>query len=500
MYYHFKNLANIHRSRGITVPFSSMIFLFFFLPITLILYHSGGRHLRNGILLLASLVFYAWAGIMAFPLLLVIVAGNFLFGLMLERLQSGWKRKTVLALGIVANLAPLYYFKYTGFLLQIFNQVIPNLHIQLYIPKEHDIPLGISFIAFHAISYLVDVSTNRAPGQKNPFRLGLYITFFPKVLSGPIQQYAEAVPQLFLRKVTLADFSIGVERFIIGLGKKLLLANALAEIADPIFQAPSADLSVGIAWLGAVCYTLQIYFDFSGYTDMAVGLGYMFGFRLPENFNYPYLAQSVQEFWQRWHITLSQWFRTYLYIPLGGNRRGNVRTYFNLCTVFLLCGFWHGASWNFIVWGLLHGFFLMLERWRLAVLLARLPKIVRHLYLLLFILVSWVFFRATTLEGACSYLEAMLGYGTIPQANPWIYLKLDGQIALVAVLSSIFAFPFVPFLADSVHRFTVTRMHQEKLFFTLFSSVKIISLSTLFLLALMELASGTYNPFIYFRF
>lgn len=482
------------------MPFSSLFFLFFFLPVALVLYHSGGRHLRNGILLLASLLFYAWGGPAALPLLLGIITCNFLFGLLLARLPSGWKRKTVLALGVVSNLTPLYYYKYTGFLQQILNLVLPNLHIQLYIPNEHDIPLGISFIAFHAISYLMDVSAGRAQEQKNPFQLSLYLTFFPKVLSGPIQRYTEAAPQLRLRQVTLADFSQGVERFIIGLGKKLLLANALAEIVSPIFDAPSADLSVGVAWLGAICYTLQIYFDFSGYTDMAIGLGLMFGFRLPENFNYPYLAQSVQEFWQRWHITLSQWFREYLYIPLGGNRRGSVRTYCNLCAVFLLCGLWHGASWNFIVWGMLHGFFLVLERWRLAALLARLPRLLRHFYLLLFVLVSWVFFRATTLEGALSYLGAMLGLGTIPQANPWIFMKMDGQIALAAVLSCIFAFPLVPFITDFIHRFVVTCTERENLILNIFSGIRLINLSILFLLALMELASGTYNPFIYFRF
>ncbi len=482
------------------MPFNSLVFLFFFLPATLFLYQVGGHRLRNYTLLLASLLFYGWGGLISLPILLWIIVGNFLFGLLLERLQPGWKRQVTLTLGIVANLYPLGYYKYTGFLLVNLNNFFPNLHASFHVPNQSHIPLGISFIAFHAISYLIDVSNGRASGQKNPFQLGLYLTFFPKVLAGPIQRYAEALPQLNLRQVTLAEFSFGVERFIVGLGKKLLLANALAEIADPIFQAPAADLSVAIAWLGCICYTLQIYFDFSGYTDMAIGLGCMFGFRLPENFNYPYVAQSVQEFWQRWHMTLSQWFRIYLYIPLGGNRLGKLRTYCNLCAVFLLCGFWHGASWNFIVWGMMHGIFLVLERWRLAALLGRLPRIVRHLYLVLFVMVSWVFFRDDNLGEALHYLGAMLGVGTIPQANPWILLKMDSQVAVFVVVSCLLAFPSAPLLTDALGRFVGGRTSSKELLVNILSGIKVFNLSLLFLLALMAMASGTYNPFIYFRF
>lgn len=482
------------------MPFSSLFFLFFFLPVTLALYHLGGRHLRNAILLLASILFYAWGGIIALPILLWIIAGNYLLGLILMRLQAGWQRRATLALGLAANLFPLIYYKYTGFLIDTLNDALPNLHASLHIPKESHIPLGISFITFHAISYLIDVFGGKAPGQKNPFQLGLYLAFFPKVLSGPIQRYADAVPQLGLRQVTLADFSPGVERFIVGLGKKLLLANGLAEIADPIFQAPAAELSVGIAWLGSVCYTLQIYFDFSGYTDMAIGLGLMFGFRLPENFNYPYMAQSVQEFWQRWHITLSQWFRDYLYIPLGGNRRGHLRTYCNLCAVFLLCGLWHGASWNFIAWGLMHGIFLVLERWRLAALLARLPGIIRHAYLLLFIMISWVIFRDDNLGEAWHYLGAMLGLGSFPRANPWILLKMDSQVAVVLALSCLFSLPLIPLMTDTLHRLAGARTGREELLGNFLAGIKVVNISFLFLLALMELAADTYNPFIYFRF
>lgn len=482
------------------MPFSSLFFLFFFLPVTLLLYQLGGHRLRNCTLLLASLLFYAWGGLVALPILLWIILGNFLLGLLLENLRSVWKRQATLALGIAANLYPVGYYKYADFLLVNLNNLFPNLHASFHVPNKSHVPLGISFIAFHAISYLIDVFSGRTVGQRNPFQLGLYLSFFPKILSGPIQRYSEAVPQLCHRHVTLEGFSLGVERFIIGFGKKLLLANTLAEIADPIFQAPAVDLSVGIAWLGCICYTLQIYFDFSGYTDMAIGLGLMFGFRLPENFNYPYLAQSVQEFWQRWHITLSQWFRDYLYIPLGGNRLGNLRTYCNLCAVFLLCGLWHGASWNFIVWGLMHGFCLILERWRLGSLLTFLPKIVRHAYLLLFVMVSWIFFREDNLGESLHYLGAMLGVGTLPQANPWVLIKMDSQVAVVIAFSCLFAFPLIPLMTDYFVRYTGDRIIHKDLLISILGGIKVFNLSFLFLLALMEMASGTYNPFIYFRF
>lgn len=482
------------------MPFNSLLFIFFFLPVLLVLYPLSGRHLRNFTLLLASLLFYAWGGMKGLPILLGIIVGNYLFGLLLMRLSSAIKRKALLALAIAVNLIPLLYYKYTGFLLVNLNLLFPEQHISFHVPNQSHIPLGISFIAFHAISYLIDVFSGRASGQKDPLQLGLYLAFFPRVLSGPIQRYTEAAAQLHSRQVTLDGFSRGVERFIIGLGKKLLLANTLAEIADCIFQTPPVYLSVGASWLGAICYTLQIYFDFSGYTDMAIGLGLMFGFRLPENFNYPYLAQSVQDFWQRWHITLSQWFREYLYIPLGGNRRGNVRTYCNLCLVFLLCGLWHGANWTFIVWGLMHGLFLVLERWRLAAFLDRCPRLVRHFYLLLFIVISWVFFRAETLAGALGYLGAMLGIGTQPQTHPWLLLKMDRQIAVVMVVSCLFAFPLGPFIVNTLRRFAGTEGERGEVFLNIFRGIKVVGLSCLFLLALMEMASGTYNPFIYFRF
>lgn len=482
------------------MPFSSLFFLFFFLPVTLALYHLGNRRLRLGILLLASLLFYAWGGIAQLPLLLALITGNYLASLLLIRLPPGRPRQLVLTLGIVSNLVPLLYYKYSVFLTHNFLRLIPGLYPTPPLPTEQNIPLGISFLAFHAISYLVDVNCNRTLLHTNPLRLGLYLAIFPKLLSGPIWRYAAAAPQLHCRRTTLEDWTVGVERFILGLAKKLLLANTLADMADHVFAAPFSTLPIEIAWLGITCYTLQIYFDFSGYTDMAIGLGRMFGFHLPENFNYPYVSQSLREFWQRWHITLSHWFRDYLYIPLGGNRHSALKTYRNLVIVFLLCGLWHGASWNYVIWGLLHGTFLVLERWRLASLLTRSPRFVRHLYLLLFLQLSWVFFRSPTLKHAWGYLGAMLGLGTTPCPNPWILLKMDHQVISILALSALLALPVMPKLEETLRRLTGQVMPNIWLVTPLLRGMKIVFLSLLLWLAVMELAAGTYNPFIYFRF
>jgi len=482
------------------VPFTSLFFLFFFLPVTLAVYHLAGPRWRNFVLLLGSLLFYAWGGILQLPVLLASIAGNYVLGELLGATAAGWRRRLLLTLGIGANLAPLAYFKYTAFLLHNIHLLWPRLHLSFVAPQEQHVPLGISFLTFHAISYLVDIACNKAPRQKNPLHLALYLSLFPKLLAGPILCYSDAAGQLNERRRTLPDFALGVERFIIGLAKKMLLANPLAAMANDVFAVPVTTLSIDIAWLGIVCYTLQIFFDFSGYSDMAIGLGRMFGFHLPENFNSPYLAQSVREFWQRWHITLSRWFRDYLYIPLGGNRHGLWRTCINLMVVFLLCGLWHGASWNFIVWGVLHGGALVLERWRLAELLRRLPRIFRHLYLLLFLLVSWVFFRSSTLEHAWGFLGAMLSLGTTPRISPWVLLKIDLQLAVVLGASFLSVLPCKSLLATIWTGHMARRRNNNAFVLAGLSGVKVALLSALLLLAVMELAAGTHTPFIYFRF
>jgi alginate O-acetyltransferase complex protein AlgI len=431
-------------------------------------------------------VFYFWSSFHAFQFLFYIIVGNYIAGVLLSNLPMGWQRRCFFFLGIAANIFPLLYYKYSGFLQEFISLpfVAPDISLT---------PLGISFITFHAISYLTDIFRNITPPQKNIVELGLYFSFFPKIASGPIQQYSDAEKSSVNSEKRFTDFSLGVERFIIGLSKKLLLANVLGEVADQAFDSPAAGLSVSAAWLGALSYTLQIYFDFSGYTDMAIGLGLMCGFRLPENFNYPYAAQSVREFWRRWHITLSQWFRDYLYIPLGGNRHGRLRTYCNLCLVFLLCGLWHGANWTFLVWGLIHGVFLVLEQLVLADMLARLPKIFRHGYLLLFVLVSWVLFREENLSEAWTYLRVMAGFPVNPMSNPWILLKMDSQFFSVLGISFFLVFPFFRQARAAVARFSGW-------FAALAEVLYGMALLLLFIVSLLDIASGTHNSFIYFQF
>ncbi len=480
--------------------FSSIIFLFLFLPATLVAYYLGGKYLRNIILLTASLLFYAWGEGQYVLLMLASIGVNFIFGLLLDRQASTRTRKIVISAGIVLNLGLLGFYKYADFLLANFNQLAPVLHLSPIVSGPTHLPIGISFFTFQAISYIIDVYRQETSVQKNLIHLGLYIASFPQLIAGPIIRYHDVARQIITRTHTLEKFSYGVERFIFGLGKKVLIANVMAEMADHIFNAPIVQLSVFEAWLGILCYAMQIYFDFSGYSDMAIGLGYMFGFRFLENFNYPYISRSIREFWRRWHISLTNWFRDYLYIPLGGNRKGEVRTYLNLLLVFLLCGFWHGASWNFIVWGLFHGFFLALERWRLSGILEKWPLFFQHLYVGLIVLVGWVFFRLEKLSDAVAYLGAMLGIGTSPQINPWVLYKMDSLIFFTLAVALIGCLPVYPAILDTIGRKKVFMQQSNLITYSTAQIVKVGGLGVVFILSLLSLASGAYNPFIYFRF
>ena len=358
-------------------------------------------------------------------------------------------------------------------------------------------PIGISFFTFHALSYVVDVYRRHARAQRDPVKLALYIALFPQLIAGPILRFHEITGQIDSRRLSLGMFGDGVRRFIVGLAKKTLLANLLAGPADQIFTALPNQISTGAAWLGAACYTMQIYFDFSGYSDMALGLGKMFGFSFPENFNYPYISRSIREFWQRWHISLSTWFRDYLYIPIGGNRVSGPRHYFNLLVVFLLCGFWHGASWTFLFWGLYHGAFLIFERLVFARGRSMRPAAIGHLYTLLVVMVGWVFFRADNFTHALHFLERMAGLGK------------TGTITMTAVQFStheVEAAFFVGLLAcTSLPAKLLLKAHRRALELSsaargFIESAHVAALAVMFLLCLFQLAAGTYNPFIYFRF
>lgn len=482
--------------------FTEPTFLFLFLPILLGLYFlpaaSGDRrHGRyaNWLLLVASVVFYAKGGGPFTWLMLGSIAFNYWMAIAVDRRRdTPAAAKGILGFAIAANLIVLGVFKYANFFADNVNALFLVLRVHPIVVPRVLLPIGISFYTFHAISYVVDVYRKDATAQKSPVHAALYLLLFPQLIAGPIIRYKFIADQLAERRVRLEDFAYGVHRFIVGLAKKVLVANVVAGPADKIFGMPGVELTPAHAWLGLVCYTLQIYFDFSGYSDMAIGLGRMFGFRFPENFRYPYIADSVQEFWRRWHISLSTWFRDYLYVPLGGNRVSPATVYRNLWTVFFLCGLWHGASWNFVIWGLFHGTFLVLERLGLADRLQRLPAIARHGYLLLVAMVGWVFFRAETLPQSLAYLRAMAGAhatAATPFAVSW-YLTPELWLALIA--GAIGSMPVGPALARLRDRV------RDAGFVRTGAIATIAAMAVLFVAAIMEMAARTYNPFIYFRF
>jgi alginate O-acetyltransferase complex protein AlgI len=363
-------------------------------------------------------------------------------------------------------------------------------------------PIGISFFTFQAMSYVIDVYRGQASVQRSPLRLALYISLFPQLIAGPIVRYADVAQQLLERAVSLERFAEGVERFVVGLAKKLVVANSLAVVADSVFEIPDGGLSCSVAWLGAVCYVFQIYFDFSGYSDMAIGLGLMFGFRFMENFNYPYIARCVTEFWRRWHISLSTWFRDYLYVPLGGNRGNPARTYRNLVIVFLLCGLWHGPSWSFVVWGLFNGLFLVLERRGLGTWLQRYGGPLAHAYTLLVWLVGMVIFRATGLEHAGTILQSMLGLATVTNPAYPLELYVDPGLCGVLAIACLGSTPLVPacrrWLAEQERR--VSGGFAAAAWGGLQMTGRLTAIGVLLWASAVMLSASTYNPFIYFQF
>jgi alginate O-acetyltransferase complex protein AlgI len=481
--------------------FDRPIFLFGFLPLCLALYAAlswlGGalarkgfpeatRALQNLLLLLASLIFYAWGEVGIVFVMLGSIAANYLFGLLIGSFPG--RARAFVAVSVVFNLGLLVFYKYANFLWD-------NARALLDLPPLDPIhlPIGISFFTFHCMSYVLDVYRRDAPTQRNPVNFALYIALFPQLIAGPIVRYRQIAGQLTERQVRVEDLAAGIRRFVIGLAKKLLVADVLGRVADSVFAIPSEGLTAPLAWLGICAYALQIYFDFSGYSDMAIGLARMFGFHFPENFNYPYVSASVTEFWRRWHISLSSWFRDYLYIPLGGNRLGAGRTLFNLVLVFFLCGLWHGASWTFVVWGLYHGAFLVLERIGLRAWVARAGPLA-HAYTLLVVVAGWVFFRAETLDHALGYLSAMAGAG---QGDGRIYhagLYLDAEVKLALIAGLIGSAPLVP---------AVLRWREQRAKPAVAMCLDLLGNALVLVLlfaAQLQMAASTYQPFIYFRF
>jgi alginate O-acetyltransferase complex protein AlgI len=506
--------------------FSSSIFVFLYLPVLLGVYFGLRPGMRNIVLLAGSLFFYMWGEKLMVALLFTSILSNYVFGLWIDAAHKKHDARLAVGVAVAFNVGLLVVFKYGDWLWSIASWVAITLGLReqpfsdvstlvslgdpwrsVFFTAEGHIrlPLGISFFTFQALSYVLDVYRREAHVQRNLVNFALYKSLFPQLIAGPIVRYKHVAEQLVHRTVTRADFALGVRRFIIGLGKKMLIANVVAKVVDGIFGAPGANIAgvpplevtPGLAWLATLCYTLQIYFDFSGYSDMAIGLGHMFGFSFLENFNYPYISRSITEFWRRWHISLSTWFRDYLYIPLGGNRVRPARTYLNLLIVFFLCGLWHGASFNFIVWGLYHGAFLVIERVGLGRWLDARPAFVRHAYVLLVVMVGWVFFRAADLATAIVYLRAMVG---LQAGSPILHhanLFVDSVVITAMIAGVIGSMPWLQRAKawhDGLERRGAARLQVGV------EIAALCSLMLVFFCSALELSAGTYNPFIYFRF
>lgn len=469
--------------------FSGLLFLFRFLIIVLVIYFLCGKFLpkaRNLVLFLASLVFYAWGEPVYVVLMLFSTVVDYCFGFMTGKFKEEGRIKyaKLMVLGsVVINLSLLGFFKYSGFLIENMNQLlglgIPNLNLAL--------PIGISFYTFQTMSYTIDIYRGEAPVQKNIISFGTYVALFPQLIAGPIVRYQTIAAELNKRSVTVEGFASGVVRFTAGLGKKVLLANNIGLLWDRIALMPVGELPAVTAWLGTAAFAFQIYFDFSGYSDMAIGLGKMFGFTFPENFQYPYKSRSITEFWRRWHISLGTWFREYVYIPLGGNRKGLPRQIRNMLVVWLLTGFWHGASWNFVLWGVYFGVILILEKTVILRWLEKIPVAFRYLYSLFLVLISWVIFAHDSVMEGFSYLKAMFGFGGGFINTQTLYLLLNYGILLVLLVLGSTELP-----KRLVEKYSGA---EEKKYI----------LQTCFVLAVLffstaYLVDASYNPFLYFRF
>ena len=466
--------------------FSSIVFLFSFLPAVMILYYLLPVRFRNVILLLASLVFYAWGEPVYLFLMLLSILFNYFSGLDIARsLQDKRAAKRSLVFNLIINLAVLGFFKYEGFVLDTLNGILP-VHISYH---ALPLPIGISFYTFQILSYIIDVYRGNVKVQTNLPNFALYVTMFPQLIAGPIVQYADVDEQLASREISRTKFGEGSMYFIRGLAKKVLLANTSGMIFTEVSGLAKDNIAVMTAWLGAFAYMFQIYFDFSGYSDMAIGLGKMFGFEFNMNFNYPYVSKSITEFWRRWHISLSSWFRDYVYIPLGGNRVSKIKHIRNLLIVWFLTGLWHGAAWNFVAWGLYYGVILIIEKYLLSPVLDRLPDVVRHIYSIVLVVIGWVLFFSSSFGQAADYIRVMFGAGAHGFADRESMYLLTSNLILWLIL--IFgSTPLVHFRYEHMLR-------SKKWNTTIINSVVY---AALFIVCIAYLVTETYNPFLYFRF
>ncbi|MGG6311091.1 MBOAT family O-acyltransferase [Paenibacillus macerans] len=466
--------------------FSSLIFLFQFLPATILVYYLSPKRFRNAVLIAASLVFYAWGEPLYIFIMLFSTVFDYVNGLLIDKYRERRAIARAQFIGSIAvNLGVLCFFKYAGFAVDNLNQL---LHLNLQ-TADLPLPVGISFYTFQTMSYVIDVYRRKVPAQRNLISFGAYVTMFPQLVAGPIVKYGDIARQLVSRHMSLGRFGDGAELFIRGLAKKVLLANHIGLLWTNVKAAQPGELSVLSAWLGITAFALQIYFDFSGYSDMARGLGKMFGFDFMKNFNYPYISRSITEFWRRWHISLGSWFREYVYIPLGGNRKGLLKQLCNLLAVWFLTGLWHGASWNFIVWGLYFGFLVTAEKLFLLKRLRRLPRFAGHVYTLVAVIIGWVFFEYEDLGTAAHFIGTMFGYGAHGFADRQALYDLfaySGWLILLVLCAS-------PFPRRVLLRFR-RRRAKAGAFAALGAYLLLLFLST------ANLVNETYNPFLYFRF
>ena len=468
--------------------FSSYVFLFLFLPILIVCYYlvpSKFRNARNTVLLFFSLIFYGWAGPKYLLLLGLSIAINWSGSAVIHLLQKPIWKKVSLAIVILANISIFVIFKYTDFFITNINSIFGSSIALTGII----LPVGISFYTFQGMSYVIDVYRDPSLYLKNPLKVALYITLFPQLVAGPIVRFSDVAAEISCRRENTEECAAGLRRFVLGLAKKIILADTFGIIADQAFSASS--LTTGMAWAGAIAYTMQIYLDFSGYSDMAIGLGQFFGFHFVENFNYPYISKSVTEFWRRWHISLSTWFRDYVYIPLGGNRCSPCRQIFNMSVVWTLTGIWHGANWNFVLWGVYYLMWLILEKYVLHQLLQKIPAVIRHITTLLIVLVGWVLFRANNLEHALSYLSCMIGRNGTPGDLNYFLVQMINYAAFW-IIGLIAVTPLFKTLTTKLN----VRFGQN----ILYQSMRNIGTLLLLGVCILYIIASSYNSFIYFQF
>lgn len=465
--------------------FSSLVFISVFLPVVFILYTViPGRKLKNVLLIIASLLFYAYGEPVYVLVMICSVIFNYIFGLFST--DKNKYNKIVLIIAIIFNLGALAVFKYLGFFVSSLNDIIG---FSIPIPNI-ELPIGISFFTFQALSYVIDVYRGEVSPQKNLGKVMLYISFFPQLIAGPIIKYHDIEKQIDNRQQTIDLVVNGFRRFIVGLSKKVLIANTMATVVDSIYSTNQSEVNILTAWVGAIGYTMQIYFDFSGYSDMAIGLGKMFGFEFKENFNYPYISTSVKEFWRRWHISLSTWFKEYLYIPLGGNRKGKARTCLNKIIVFFCTGLWHGANWTFVIWGLYHGIFLLIESYIPKI---KIPKFIKHIYLLLVVIIGFVIFRADNISQGIFMIEKMFTGFDFSSLSMSVFVEQMTPLFITSLIVAIVAsLPLKNFVNSIISK-------SEKTMIVYNSALYVISFGLL-ALCMLNLSCGSYNPFIYFRF